>query len=137
MKFLLDTNVISEQGKKRPASEVSNWLRTVPEADQYLSVMTIGELAKGVDPLRDVERAAALNAWITETIDSFGDRIVVIDRAVAERWGQLQSGRDPLPVVDSLLAATALVHGWTIATRNVRDFERCGVPLVNPFEWAP
>ena len=135
MRYLLDTNVISEPGKPRPSRAVLRWLGAVPARDTALSVMAIGELRKGAEQMRarDQERAKGLDAWIAETVADFGDRVLAVDAEVAEAWGRLEADM-PRPKVDGLLAATALVHGLTVATRNKRDFERCGVPVMNPFE---
>ena len=101
----------------------------------FLSVLSVGELRRGIELIRrrDAAAANALESWLTELVDSHGDRILPIDRAVAEEWGRLQVP-DPLPVVDGLLAATANVRGLILATRNVQDIERSNVELVNPFD---
>jgi predicted nucleic acid-binding protein len=135
MRYLLDTNVISEPGRPRPSGAVLDWLGRVRPADTAVSVMTIGELRKGAEQLRarDVERAVALDEWIAETVTDFGDRVLAVDVAIAQAWGRLEA-KTPRPRIHGLIAATALVHGLSVATRNTRDFERCGVPVVNPFE---
>jgi hypothetical protein len=101
----------------------------------HLSVLVIGEGRKGVDRLRsrDAARARALERWLDGIAQSYGNRIIPIDRAVAEEWGRLNGPR-PLPVIDSLLGATANVHGMTLVTRHVRDLAGTGVKLLNPFE---
>lgn len=135
MSFLLDTDVISEVSKPQPSPNVVAWLEQA--GDTFLSVMTLGELRKGIERKRrhDPNHAAMLHLWLEGTAAEFDDRIVPVDQAVADAWGHLVA-RGPLPVVDSLIAATALVRNWTVATRNIRDFERCGVTVVNPFEYA-
>lgn len=135
MRFVLDTNVVSEPGRPRPSAAVLGWLARVPVRDTALSVMTIGELRKGAEQLRprDASRAADLDTWIAETVAQFGDRIIAVDTAVAQMWGQLEAV-EPRPKVDGVIGATALVHGLTVATRNTRDFERMGVETYNPFE---
>jgi hypothetical protein len=134
--YLLDTDVISEASKPRPNANVVAWLDQGREL--YLSVMTIGEVRKGIERKRGRDPAGAdeLDSWLADIVIEFANRTVPVDAAAADMWGRLNAQSDPLPLVDSLIAATALVHGWTVATRNVRDFERCGVPVANPFEWS-
>jgi toxin FitB len=136
MKFLVDTNVISEIGKGRGCDRnVVTWYRSVELGSVWLSVLIVGELRAGIERLRqrDAGRAARLERSLILTADMFADRILGIDRRVAESWGRLNAeGR--IPTVDGLIAATALVHGMIVVTRNVRDFARTGVPVLNPFE---
>ena len=136
MKFLIDTNVISEVGKGRGCDRnVAAWYRSVELGSLCLSVLVVGELRTGVERLRqrDVKRAARLDRSLILTADMFADRIVGIDRRIAESWGRLNAERQ-MAVVDGLIAATALVHGLIVVTRNVRDFVGTGVQLLNPFE---
>jgi len=97
-------------------------------------VLTIGELRRGIDGIqrRDQQAAAALNRWLRTLLDTYDDRILTVDRAVAEEWGHMNVP-NPLPVIDSLLAATAKIHGLTLATRNTQDIVRTGVDYVDPF----
>jgi toxin FitB len=134
--YLIDTNVISELRKgPRADRRVADWFAGLAEDDLYLSVLTIGEIRKGIERirLRDRRAAASLERWLREVLEAHRDRILPVDGAVAEEWGRLNVP-DPLPVVDGLLAATATVHGLVLATRNVRDLRRTGVRLLNPFE---
>jgi predicted nucleic acid-binding protein len=103
--------------------------------DLYLSVLTIGEIRRGVERLRrrDLVQAARVEFWLTGLHVNFRNRIVGVDATTAEEWGRM-SVPDPLPVVDGLLAASAIVRDWTFVTRNVRDVIRSGVRLLNPFE---
>lgn len=135
MTYLLDTNVVSEPRKPRPSEAVLRWLASVPIDELALSVMTIGELRKGAEQVRprDAARARAFELWIAEAVVQFRGRIAVVDADVAEVWGRLEAA-EPRPKVDGLIAATALVNGMTVATRNVRDFDRMGVPTFNPFD---
>lgn len=135
MSFLLDTNVISEIRRGRDP-HVAAWASSVGDAELYLSVLTLGEIRKGIERLRprDPLRAQALADWLGRLHDLFADRILSIDHRAADRWGALNATRSR-NTVDSLLAATAHVHGITIATRNTRDFEGCDVELLNP--WQP
>ena len=135
MSFLIDTNVISELRKGRRANaNVREWLRSVDGAALYLSVLVIGELRAGVEGVRrhDPSGAANLDRWLHDLLDSYQDRILPIDAAVAERWGRMNVP-DPVSAVDGLLAATALVHALTLVTRNVRDVKRTGVQHLDPF----
>ena len=135
MSFLLDTNVVSEPRRKLPDARVRAWLRSADPAGLFLSVLTLGEIAKGIEALvsREPARAEALRDWLAGLRDHFSDRILPVDAAVAETWGRLSSAR-PLPVVDGLIAATALTHGFTLVTRNLRDVEGTGVRVINPWE---
>jgi toxin FitB len=135
MSYLLDTSVVSELRKREPDTRVLAWYAAVQPADLYLSVLTIGEIRRGVERLRrrDPPQAARLERWLTGLNLSYRDRIVAVDASIAEEWGRINVP-DPLPVVDGLLAASAIAHDWTLVTRNVRDVQRCGVRLLNPFE---
>ena len=135
MSYLLDTNVISELRKGERADEsVRAWFSELADAEIYLSVLTIGEIRRGVENVRrrDPDSAAALDSWLARLDEAHGDRILPVDRVIAEEWGRMNVP-DPLPVVDGLLAATAKVAGLTFATRNVADVEGTGVALVDPF----
>jgi toxin FitB len=133
--YLLDTNVVSEIRKPRPDPKVQAWLASVPEADLYLSVLVVGEIRQGVERLRrrDPARVAPYEAWLSELLRHFADRLVPITADVCEEWGRLNVP-DPLPVVDGLMAATAKVREWTFVTRNVADLAPADVRLLNPFD---
>ena len=139
MSFLLDTAVISELVRKSPSDAVLKWIDGQDEASLYLSVLTIGELEKGVARLPASVRRSRLQSWVRrDLVERFGGRLLPIDMRTAARWGAVageseKRGR-PLPVIDCLIAATALVHGLAVATRNVGDFERCGATCVNPWD---
>lgn len=136
MSFLLDTSVLSELVKKNPRPQVLRWIDEQDEADLFLSVLTIGELEKGVAKLSQSARKARLQTWVRrELAGRFSGRLLPVDARVASRWGALvgeseRRGR-PLPVIDSLLAATALVHDLRVVSRSIADFERCGVSCVD------
>ena len=137
--FLLDTNVISELMKRRPSRGVVAWIDRTPESLLYLSVITVGEVRKGIDLLSDDDpKRAALQSWLDSDLRlRFAGRLLAIDDAVAERWGQLEAvakkRRVTLPTIDALLAATALHHGLTLVTRNTADIGPTGVSVVNPW----
>jgi predicted nucleic acid-binding protein len=135
MKFLLDTNIVSELRKGSRANEsVSAWVAAVDPADLYLSVLVIGELRQGVEQVRrrDTTAAQRLDRWLTTTVEAYADRMIPVDGRVADLWGRLNVP-DPLPLIDGLLAATAIAHGMTFVTRNVRQVARTGVDIHNPF----
>ena len=139
MRYLLDTNVVSELRKVRLGRAnpgVGRWAECVSAADLYLSVVSVQELEMGVLLLlrRDPAQGAVLRAWLdTQVLPAFAQRMLPVDLAVAQRSAALHVP-DPRPVRDGLIAATALVHGMTVVTRNVADFQPCGVPVLNP--WA-
>jgi predicted nucleic acid-binding protein len=135
LSYLIDTNVISELRKKKQCDRnVTRWFAGVAEEDIFISVLTIGEIRRGVERIqrRDRKSAAILNLWLQGIVDNFQERILPVDRAVAEQWGRINVP-DPLPVIDSLLAATAMVHGLSLVTRNIKDIARTGVTCRNPF----
>lgn len=136
MGFLIDTNVLSELRKgERCNPNVRAWLLLVPEEELHISVVTIAEVRHGIEKIRhkgDAVQARHLEEWLTLVYAQFGDRIVPVDRDVAEAWGYLMVP-DPLPASDAFLAATALVYGLTFVTRNTRDVESARIPLLNPF----
>ena len=137
--FLLDTNIISELLKPRPHRRVVAWMAATPEELLHLSVMTLGEIRKGIDLIEDDEpRRAALQGWLDHDVRvRFAGRILAFDDGVAERWGQLEAlarkRRRTLPTIDAQLAATALHHGLTFVTRNTGDIGPMGVPIFNPW----
>jgi predicted nucleic acid-binding protein len=132
--YLLDTNVVSELRRRRPDTGVLTWFDSVRSADLRLSVLVLGEIRQGVEQLarRDADQAAMYEKWLLDLVDVFSDRIVPVTVEVADLWGRLNVP-DRLPAVDGLLAATAMVHGWTLVTRNTSDIARTGVLLLNPF----
>ncbi len=136
MNYLLDTNVVSELRKKVPEPRVLAWFETVEDERLYFSVLSVGEIRRGIERLGEPMRKRALAEWLeTELLPWFGNRLLPINLAVADRWGKLlaEAGR-PLPSIDSLLAATALEYGLTLVTRNIQDFDLPGVSLKNPWQ---
>lgn len=141
MNLLLDTNVLSEVQRPAPAPKVLAWLDTVDEDRTFISVASIAEFRRGIALLADGRRRVALTAWLNYDLPTrFAERILPIDHAVAERWGDLmaQSRRSgiALSVMDGFFAATALARHLTLVTRNVKDFASLGVPLLNPWDAA-
>lgn len=136
MSFLIDTNVISEVRKgDRCDPAVAAWWAGVAEEDLWLSALVLGEIRKGVELARrrDSQKAAALEAWLSEVTSRFADRVLPVDTAVAEEWGRLNAIR-PVSVIDALLAATAKANGLTLVTRNGADVAGLGVDVLNPFD---
>ena len=142
MSYLLDTCVLSELARPEPDAGVVQWLGEAEEAGLYLSVLTLGELEKGVAKLPSSARRRKIENWVRKDLaERFRGRLLAVDQAVAERWGRLsgesESRGEPLPVIDALVAATSLVHGLEVATRNTADLERCGARCVNPWKGPP
>lgn len=133
--YLIDTNVISELHKQDRANPgVTRWFSELTSEQVYLSVLTLGEFRRGIESIRqrDPESAGHLDSWLARISDAHRDRILAVDRTIAEEWGRL-GVPDLLPVIDGLLAATANVAGLVVATRNTADLERAGVRCLNPF----
>ncbi len=134
--FLLDTNVVSELLRPLPDPRVRAWIASKDESLLYLSVLTLGEIRKGALLMPMGARSAALEAWLDDDLAArFARRILAVDRNVADTWGKLAAvaEKGALPVIDGLLAATALQHDLTLATRNVKDVAATGVPILNPW----
>lgn len=133
--YLLDTNVVSEARKGRRANlGVRRWFDDVDDAALFISVLVAGEIRKGVEQVRarDPVKARALERWLVGLERMYGDRLLPVTPAIADRWGRLAALR-PVSTIDSLLAATALVHDLTLVTRNLADVEHTGVVTLNPF----
>lgn len=139
--ILVDTCVISEIQRPTPSLAVLRWLRAVPDKDLRLSVMTLGELRKGAELLAPGARRTGLERWLDGLVERFSDRILPIDQEIAMRWAVITaSGRRAgraRPMIDTLLAATAVRHGLILATRNVADFEGTGAQILNPWDHEP
>jgi len=134
--YLLDTNIISElRRKQRADAGVLEWFKSEPDADLYLSVMTLGEIRKGIEQLRrrDAAQAQNLALWVTRVEQQYSDKILPVTLSIADRWGRLLAVR-PLPQVDALIAATAHEHDLTVVTRNASDFDGLGIRVLNPFQ---
>jgi len=137
--FLLDTNVISELIKPRPDENVLRWIAKTDEALLFLSVLTLGEIRYGIEKLNPGKRRGRLESWLAGDLRlRFQERILIIDDGIAQRWGALSAtaarrGR-PVPVIDGLLAATALHHDLMLVTRDDGDVSGTGVPLLDPWQ---
>lgn len=135
MNYLLDTNVLCEPSKPRPNKRVLDWLDATPVEALYISVLSMGELTRGLVQMLDRgnrDRAEYYQAWLIKIREQYRDRMLPIDAPVAETWGMLTSAA-ALPVADALILATARMRCYTIATRNTRDFANRGVKVFNPW----
>ena len=136
MSYLIDTNVVSELIRAKPEPRVVSWFNALPDAALYLSVLTLGELRKGVEKLPDTPRQEKLRLWLeNDLLTWFGQNLLPVDARVADRWGRLLAeAARPVPAIDSLLAATALQHDLRLVTRNGKDFKFPGLVVVNPWD---
>ena len=134
LQYLLDTNILSETRKKQANERVISFLSAAEPSALFISVLSLGELRKGValKMRSDADAAKRLGAWVDGLEYSFGDRILGVDAAIARQWGELSAQRSR-PVVDTLLAATAVVHKLTLVTRNISDVHDLGVKLLDPW----
>jgi len=136
---LLDTNVLSELRKEKRCDEgVRQWLEGTAAEELFVSVLVLGEIRQGIERIRrrDPAQARALEKWLLWIATEFKDRLLPVDERVADQWGRLGL-QQPVPVLDALLAATALVHGLTVVSRDEEGFRNTGVPVLNPFSKAP
>ena len=135
LQYLLDTNVLSETRRKQADERVISFLTSADPSALYLSVLTLGELRKGVALKKesDLDAAKKLGSWVDGLEFSFGDRVLGVDAAIANLWGEVSAQR-PRPVIDTLLAATAAVHELIFVTRNTKDVKDINVKLLNPWK---
>jgi predicted nucleic acid-binding protein len=135
--YLLDTNVVSELRRARPHGAVMAWLAAVRPAKLCLSVVTLGEIQMGIERARfhDAEKARAIEAWADQAINAF--EILPIDAAIIREWARLRRGKPDDNFEDTILAVTAMAHGLTLVTRNLRDFVGLGVETIDPFMYQP
>ncbi len=139
MKYLLDTCVVSELIKKSPNKNVLRWLENQDEEDLYLSVLTFGEIQKGIEKAPDKIRKKKLQAWLEKDLrERFEGKIIPVDLNVAIKWGEIQGITEKegktMPSIDGLIAISALAYGCTVVTRNTSDMENSTVDLLNPWE---
>ena len=138
MNYLLDTCVISEFVKAAPNGDVLNWINNTPNERLFLSVVTIGEIRKGITKLPDSKKKYRLTDWLNTLLDNYEERIYPIDLAVAESWGSIQGKAEnngtPVASIDSLIAAVAQTHNLIVVTRNEKDFAATNVTILNPWE---
>lgn len=138
MKYLVDTCVISEIVKPCPNKSLLEWLRDTPSDRLYLSVLTIGEIRKGIAKLPSSKKKANLSEWLNTLIEDYKDRILPVDLIVSENWGEMQSSAEKkglsLPTIDGLIASIARTHNLVLVTRNESDFQGCNIPLFNPWK---
>jgi predicted nucleic acid-binding protein len=137
--YLLDTNVISELTKLQPEAKVVSWFHATNEELLYLSVLTIGEIRKGIDSLPRSNKRALLESWlVNDLVLRFAGRILEVSLDIAERWGlisaQAKTAGAPLAVVDGLMAATALHYNLILVTRNTKDVQVAGINMLNPWQ---
>lgn len=139
MSYLLDTCVLSDPTQRQPNAGVKRWFADTSETSMYVSVLSIGEIRKGLVKLAGTPKAAQIGAWLKhDLLLRFDQRLLDVNSDVCNLWGELcgelsRKGRSP-PVVDSLIAATVLTHGLTLVTRNVRDFKNFGIEIINPWQ---
>ena len=131
--FLLDTNVVSEFRRPKPHQAVLKWIADMPTDQLFLSAVTVGEIQAGIEITReqDLPKAEEIEVWLDQVIASYG--VLPMDAATFREWARLKHRKSDTLIQDAMIAATAVVHRLTVATRNVRDFRDFGVDLVNPF----
>lgn len=138
MKYLLDTCVISEIIRPQPDENVISWIQGKDENSLYLSVLTFGEIGKGIEKAQGSVRKRKLQLWVEHDLKQrFENRIILIDLEISSRWGTIQGEAElvgkPMPVIDGLIAVSGLVHGCIVVTRNIADMEQSSVELLNPW----
>jgi hypothetical protein len=137
MAYLIDTCALSEFTKPRPATSVEEWFEAMPDGTDFVSVLSLGELEKGITKLANSRRRSSLERWFSELRDRVSSRILVVDEPVALEWGRIaaraEKAGNPVPVMDALIGATAIVHGLAVVTRNGSDIARTGAPIVDPW----
>jgi predicted nucleic acid-binding protein len=136
MSYLLDTNILSELVKPKPSESVINWFKAIPNESLHISTLTLGEIRKGIEGVKDTSRKEKLRIWLEiELPQWFEERILVINKEIADRWGRLQfEMKRPLPAIDSLIAATALHYDLHLVTRNENDFQIPSLQVINPWK---
>jgi predicted nucleic acid-binding protein len=138
VKYLLDTCVISEIIRPKPSDKVISWMKNINEDSLYLSVLTLGEIEKGIEKSTNLTRKRSLQLWVEEDLKKrFEGRIIPVDLSVAVRWGAIEGAVEllgkPMPTIDGLIAVSGLVHNCIVVTRNVSDMQQSSVELFNPW----
>ncbi len=138
MKYLLDTNIISELVSKQPNQKVLDFISSIDEEDTYLSVVTIGEIKSGIENVKNTDKKKNLNQWFEQDLlPRFQNRIIDIDTDIMITWGKinqtLKSIGKPLPIMDSLIASSCINGSFTLVTRNEKDFQNIDIKIINPF----
>jgi len=138
MNYLLDTCLVSELIKDPPDENVLAWISSIPESSLFLSVLTIGEIHKGIEKLPPSKKKDRLHKWVNSDLhERFKNRIIELDLAVATKWGELQGKAElvgkPMSLIDGLIAATGVTNDLIVVTRNTKDMEQSGVTLLNPW----
>lgn len=141
MSYLIDTCCISELAKSNPDENVVRWFSNHNELDLYLSVITFGELRKGIEKLPSSKRKSKLNQWIkSDLLYRFNNRVLDVSLTEVNEWGKVLAKAEkmgtPLPAIDALIAATALAHDFAVVTRNTKDMKASGVELINPWKYT-
>lgn len=141
MNYLIDTNVLSEATRPQPDARVAAWLRARPAVTLFISVISVAEIRKGILLLPEGKKRAKLEIWLESgLLPAFAGRVIPLGETEMNEWAALQAVAEKcghrLPVVDSLIAATARCHGLTLATRNLHDFRHCGIPVLDPWTEA-
>jgi predicted nucleic acid-binding protein len=136
MSYLLDTNIVSETLRIKPNAAVMNFLQILTPESLFISVLTLGEIRKGIEKLETSKRKNRLTVWLEKDLSNwFGSQVLPITQEIADRWGYLSAHTlRPLPSIDGLLAATALTHNLKMVTRNTKDFDISGLEVINPFD---
>jgi toxin FitB len=137
-RYLIDTCALSEFTKAKPAESVDAWFAAIPDDSEFVSVLTLGELEKGIAKLSTSRRRSTLERWFSQVRERFQGRVLPVDDTIALEWGRVtarseQAGR-PIPVIDALLGVTAIVHGLTVVTRNTSDIGATGAAIIDPWQ---
>lgn len=132
--YLLDTNVVSELRRRKPHMAVLKWIAEIPPEELFISAVTVGEIQAGVEITReqDPAKAAELETWLSQIVGSYG--VLPMDAASFRQWARIKHRKSDTILEDAMIAATAIVHRLTVATRNIKDFQNLGPNLINPFE---